>query len=41
MIYHSFATTMRPQLIKRSFSENEFECFESLKFCNINFKMQF
>jgi len=23
------------------FSENNFEYFESLKFCNINFKMQF
>jgi len=26
---------------KRIFPKNEFEFFESLKFCNINFKMQF
>jgi len=29
------------QLRKKSFLENEFEYFESLKLCNINFKMQF
>ena len=26
---------------KQNSPENKFECFKSLKFCNINFEMQF
>jgi len=38
-MYRLFAVTT----IQRAkfFSENNFEYFESLKFCDINFKMQF
>jgi len=38
-LFCSFVATT--QFKKQSFPENKFECFELLKFYNINFKMQF
>jgi len=40
-IYHSFVTQLNYTTKKLSLAENKIEHFVSLRFCNINFKIQF